>query len=294
MSIRLFALSLFLAAGLASPLPAPAFAAAPTVGDYDQDGRPHTLGSAEFLAGDVYVLSCFVSDADNQWTDNERTSMIALMYEAQGWLREQAADYGVALEFVNDSFGLEKDIELDAVPSMREEGAKSIVTTVLQEIGYRSSLDFYIKTRKRRADCDNITVLIFVKDSGTSYAVPYTDPDAATEFYTEGAVIYQRYDTIDAERPAGAIAHEILHTFGAWELYNVYYHEKDVETLAHELFPDSIMHEVHFDINDSSVDEVTAWLIGWHDQKETWYEHFNPRRGISEELFSWEEDEDWE
>ena len=90
----------------------------------------------------------------------------------------------------------------------------------------------------------------------------------------EGIMIYDHSE--DGETPSSGIAHEILHLFGAWDLYENYMQSKAIEELALYLFPNSIMLRISQNINELIIDPVTAWLIGWNKNPESWYEAFNP------------------
>ena len=66
------------------------------------------------------------------------------------------------------------------------------------------------------------------------------------------------------------MAHEILHQFGAWDLYREYLEPENARK-AMELYPHSVMLNTYSNQDLLEVDEVTAYLIGWHDQ---FAEHF--------------------
>ena len=241
-----------------------------------QNSRQQNLGSAKNLSGNVNVVSCFISDRYNQWTYAEKMHMVGLNNEAQAWLTEQASRYGMKVNFENACYGLENDIYIDYLPTMFDVGKERNITTVLNKIGWDSSMQFY-EDQISRTNCDNMIVLIFLKGAGQSYAIPYTDPAQDRKlYYLEGAVLYQQFLYYGMEINASSLAHEILHVFGSWDLYNTYLHAYDVETTAREMFPNSIMYRVSDNINDLNIDEVTSWLIGWHDKPEPWYEWFKP------------------
>ena len=247
---------------------------------YSQENRQFNIGSAKILTGNVYAVSIFVSDRNNQWEYEEKLQMIKLRNDAQVWLQDQASRYGVTVNFENGNFGLDNDIKLSSIPSMLQEDANYMVTTTLNAVGWNSSLQFY-EAQKKRMGFENMFVLIFVKGMGQGYGIPYLETLRSGElFYLEGAVIFQKFDQgeiVGMTIPAGSIAHEILHLFGAWDLYMTHTQTSEVEEKAKIIFFDSIMHRMSFNLNDLIVDELTAWLIGWHNNPEYWFESFNPR-----------------
>jgi hypothetical protein len=127
-------------------------------------------------------------------------------------------------------------------------------------------------------ECKNALVLIFVKGKGTGYAMAYETADMDKALYfAEGVVLYERYLN-DAVLAASSIAHEILHLFGAWDLYKTFQQTQDREDKARKQFPDSIMLRTSYNINELDIDEVTAWRIGWNPNPQPWYDGFDPTK----------------
>jgi hypothetical protein len=85
-----------------------------------------------------------------------------------------------------------------------------------------------------------------------------------------------RYHPLGIELIHSMIAHEVLHLYGAWDLYNSYVQTHDVASKAQQLFPNDIMLRTSYNLAELQVDALTAWRIGWSDKKESWYEWFRP------------------
>jgi hypothetical protein len=243
------------------------------------------IGSAGALKGGVYVLKCFVSEPGNEFSKREKTDMANKCNEALDWLKEQARSYNVSVKFDGGTFGLEEDIKLEDIsrgPGLgdgddADDGdSASMVFRTLKKIGYPTSLAFH-SWAMDNTDCENALVLIFVKGRGKAYAIPYTSESLDRELYfVEGAVLYEKQRNGVGQAPS-QIAHEILHLFGAWDLYETAHQTKLNETVAKETFPDSVMCRVAHDINSLEVDPLTAWLIGWNDKPEPWFKLLKPK-----------------
>ena len=80
-----------------------------------------------------------------------------------------------------------------------------------------------------------------------------------------------RYETKSAD-----IAHEMLHLFGAWDLYELNNNDQARAIKTSEMFPNSIMRTTSNDIWELQIDEITAWLVGLKDQGKDWYRWFEP------------------
>jgi hypothetical protein len=116
-----------------------------------------------------------------------------------------------------------------------------------------------------------------VKGSGKSYAIKYASESLDRELYfVEGAMLYEKQRN-GVELAPAQIAHEILHLFGAWDLYETPHQTKLNETVAKESFPDSVMGRVAHNINSLKIDPLTAWLIGWNNKPEPWFKLLKPK-----------------
>ena len=243
---------------------------------YSQNSKYH-LGSAKTLTGNIYVLACFISDYNNQWTDSEKQVMINKLHNTQSWLKKQAANYGVTVDFDGGNFGFQNDIKIPNINYGTGSGAEdvNILTTVFKEIGYSSNLAFYdwvLKNTKSK----NTFVIFFVKGQGRSYSIAYESELMNKEkYFVECAVLYNQYWG-GLEMYEASMAHEILHLFGAWDLYETFQQSKEKELRARQYFPNSIMLRTTYNINELMVDELTAWLIGWNNTQQSWYEWFKP------------------
>jgi hypothetical protein len=232
-------------------------------------------GSAFNLSGRIYTLSCFVSDNAESWTKKEKLEHLNLLKEGQNWIEKQAGLYGVDVEFVRGgNFGLEEDIKFEKVARGTASGNEPVdwASKVLYKIGYKSTLDLYEWTITNNI-CDNIHLVVFVKGKGNSYAMAYKENANKEMYFIESCVIYEKYNSA---RPlaVASIAHEILHLYGAMDLYKTFKQTKENEIEAKKLFPNSIMLRTTYDINELSVDKFNAWLIGWNNKYEKWFDRF--------------------
>jgi hypothetical protein len=234
-------------------------------------------GSAYKLSGKIYTLSCFVSGPNEEWTYNEKLEMLDLLKEGQKWISAQALKNSISVEFnESGSFGLNKDIKLSRIERGTASGNESVdwVSKVFYTIGYKSIFDFD-SWIKKNTKADNYQVIIFVKGKGNGYAMAYSTEMKKDKFYVEGAVLYEKYNG-GTKLASSSIAHEILHLYGAWDLYKTFNQTEGNEERARALFPNSIMLRTSYNINELNIDNLTAWLIGWNNNPKEWYETFRP------------------
>lgn len=228
-------------------------------------------GSAKALDGNIYVLTVFTGE--RPWPKKAVDAIITNVYEAQGWLEQQARRYGKTVSFTNGSFGHPDPIRY-YVATGTGSGNESteVVWEVMKKIGYQNPADF-VQWAKDNADCDNALVLVLTNTPGTSYALAYRDDFEREKYYLEGAVIYTTYQS-GGETCSGSIAHEMCHLFGAEDLYETFSQTKENEAKAQKLYPNDIMLRVSYDINELVVDEMTAWYIGLTNKEKSWYRDF--------------------
>ena len=237
--------------------------------------RTENQGSARALKGKVYVLTVFVSSG--RWTKEEKTGEYSKIYEAQEWLASQARRFNRTVSFEGGTYGLEEPLSLDDLPIGAATGNEptDLVGRVLRKIGYASPLQFHDWV-KANTSCDQALVLILSDQKGIGYAMNYIDGVDKETYFLEGCILY-RYYPDGRPMASSSIAHEFLHLFGAWDLYETFQQPRDRADKAAELFPDDVMHRTSYDIGELEIGRLTAWLVGLTAATEPWFEWFRPK-----------------
>lgn len=232
-------------------------------------------GSAKHLSGDIYTLICFISENGESWANSKKTDTIELVKEALNWIERQANRYNQYLNLSEKGcFGLTDDIKFDTIEKGQGIGNERVdwVSKVLYKAGYKSTHDFF-NWVKSSTTCNNAHVLIFAKGSGRSYSIAYSPGMDKELYFIEGTLIYE-YNINGIPLHSATITHEILHLYGAEDLYANFLQTKRNELIAKVHFPDSIMLRVSKDLSSLNIDKLTAWFIGWNNNPEEWYESF--------------------
>ena len=73
---------------------------------------------------------------------------------------------------------------------------------------------------------------------------------------------------------AATYAHEILHLFGAGDLYFPYDRDERRKELARRWFRDDVMLRVDYDMSRLTIGHFTAFRVGWLDKLKPEYEVF--------------------
>lgn len=246
----------------------------------DSSDDSKNTGSARALTGEIFVLSIFVSPPNSKWTTAEVNDMKARLEIAELWLKKQAAEYGKLVIFENGYFGSDGNLVDANIPQMATPDAYFYGQKLVEAVGFGSPQKFMSWVENNR-NCSQCLVIVFPHCSGRSFACPTTKPlqrSYPNQFTLETCIVFQRfYDNNPVSAP-GVIAHEMLHLFGAWDLYELNEMDRTRANTISRMYPNSIMRSSHGDINDCIIDEINAWLVGLRELKKEWYRWFEPDR----------------
>lgn len=233
--------------------------------------RPGQFSSKEYLSltDEVKILNIFVETPEGDWEEDEMDFTLREYAAAQEWLTGEAEYYGQYVSFDNDYFSRDNGsaIYLERTPRA---GAppRTTINAVLAKLNYRDLEDFMDYNRVTMKE-DKFKILLFVKSNSRSHAYNFwsmSDVDLA--------IVYCRH-TVGMLTDRYTIAHEILHQFGAWDLYMGKSQTEESARNAKELWPHSIMINTHRNKDQLIIDELTAWRIGWAEYDPN-YAEFSP------------------
>lgn len=236
------------------------------------------------LNGKVVVYGIFVdSKVGGVWSTHDVLSTLDSLKVAARWIRSQATRLGVDLEIEVASH------ERGGVVPVRSELPRGGLTGILHGMHPATALDRWAdkacrqvqsafpkdtaritltknmpKDRERliaalrdRYRTDNVALILFVNNyygSETSVAV-HTASTTAIE-----------YATVAFKRP-GVIAHELLHLFGALDLYVTPFDDKKRaqkrKHFAMDRFPNEIMAFPFRSLDSLEIGTLTQYLVGW-------------------------------
>jgi hypothetical protein len=248
------------------------------------------------LRGDVLVYAIFVDSKPTlQWTDFDITTTLDSIQHAVKWLEAKAYENGVPLNF-NVTFHQKENIApieailpkktLNATLKMAlstPNGYKKIdkwadqiakvasqslpketpkmtkpITSVTEREQLVSKLRDIYKT-------ENVALVYFVNN--------YYKEETSFAIHTSSKTNLE-YIVMSYKNPA-VIAHELLHLFGAADLYMSHYdHNRRLQKkkrLIMREFPDEIMAFSYRRIETLNISPITCYLIGWDFQLDPRY-----------------------
>ncbi len=225
-------------------------------------------GSAGVLTGAVCLFNLFVDDKESHWTRAERDQVRGRLMAATTFLDLHARKYNKKVSFtvayqdgLKYEAGLPTDMFVD--PSWTE--------AVLRLTGAVSG-NALVKRLKQQHGAEHVLLLIHVNKNATSYSLSYYDNIDQT-YSAERVVCFNRY--ADGRPSAAATyAHEILHGFGAGELYFPFDENGQRKQLGKKWFPNDVMQRVDYNIDVLNVGAYTAYRVGWLNRLADEYKMF--------------------
>ncbi len=239
------------------------------------------LGTAKNLNGKTYVLLLFVSyKTYPNWKPEETKIVYNQIYQAFNWIKLQSKGYGVNNDFSLFVLGEKESIKMDYMVKGPFQGdySNQILNNAMYAAGYSKNFNFFDYV-KQQGDYNNCLVLVCSNSSGRGYALPenletyqYNVKYGYNPILLEGCMLFQYY-TDGQPLYASTIAHEILHLFGAADLYSVY-SDSQLSAKCEKYFPNSIMHRIGSNFDNLEIDPLTAFLTGLSNKYESWYQEF--------------------
>lgn len=241
--------------------------------------RQMVYGSAGLLTEPTVLVSVYLNDAagGHVWTEEAKAKTRQYLATAVQWLNEQAETYDKTLTLYYDDGTANNPLCRSYAPRAAIRGGRNSS----ESDAFLSEMDAVSATLDTAAlrqmyGTDRIAFLYFLPVSGASFTmVHYADDGDA--YYYEYSCLY-RYDIYaedgESESPA-TYAHEILHLFGAPDLYEGStddFVDDELTAYVAETYPQEIMYSTYNGDGTSSYDKVdkiisplTAYCLGLAD-----------------------------
>ncbi len=229
-------------------------------------GKPRSsygLGSAGYLKETNLLYSLYVDTPESQWTDTDKEQTLSSLLLAADYIEEQAVEYGCETQLICD-WQENPELTGNATVDFAISDEEDFVDRLDEEIALwvKEKVDF--SGLKKSCNAKGIALLVFVNNPGTSYAIVFDGVDNPKE----SLILFR-------EEPPSVYAHEILHLFGAHDLYRDAEYTREVTDFVGTTYPLEIMFTVagekgvtYTDKIVNEVSPITAYHLGWINDAE--------------------------
>lgn len=237
-----------------------------SAGNEEVLGKPRSsygLGSAEYLKGKNLLFSLYVDTIESSWEEEEKEETLSKLKLAARYIEDAAKEYHNNTELVCD-WQKNEDLTGNAEVNFAINDKVDFEDRLDEEIAIwvEEKIDFEQLMEEHHAN--GIALMVFVNNPGGSYAIVFDGIDNPKE----SLVLF-------SEEPASVYAHEILHVFGAHDLYRNAEYTSEVTDYIKKVYPLEIMYTVtdsdgaiYDDRIINMVSPVTAYHLGWIDYTE--------------------------
>ena len=245
----------------------------------EKDWKERHTGSVSYIWEPTVLVSIFVNEEEDFWTDEEKQVILNNCNIAYGFVTDYMKEnYDTDVKLIYDwtedpdlsmSIRLYEDVPA-YITTEEERHFDELELEWVEEIGYR---DLCLKY-----NTSSIGFLYLIPHEGGSYSSIHFIDDG-DYIWNEGTLIYLQdmySPTYEYETPT-VFAHELLHLFGAEDYYSSaeVFTEETYDTLAKEC-PDDIMLRTFVKVNGvyttfpdevyGEITPVTAYLLGVGDE----------------------------
>lgn len=230
----------------------------------------YNAGSCRRLEGKPYVLVVYLDDDESNWTEKEVLSYQQELIEpALTFMEENAKKWGVFLDIGMGYFATyghpDRPVKYDGIVEDFNDGKTSddILEQVARTLGHESKTAMHDAISKF-AGTEQVAYIIMMDKGGRSYSVAHYKPEEVVDqhYWMEYCLVFSGFTDTSRDSASDTIAHEMLHLFGAED----YYYPEGRKALANQYYPKDIMLCNEPDLQYFTLDEYTAYTLGWTDE----------------------------
>ncbi|MDD3411000.1 MAG: hypothetical protein PHY12_09360 [Eubacteriales bacterium] len=209
-------------------------------------------GSADLAAKRTLILSIYVQAEDAVWTDKELAYTRSALDTAARYIMDAASRYGRGTELIYAPDDLRFTFSYpSAIVDSLDTESDTFENELLDYLHHLCPQEALME----KYQTDSVAFLFFMDLAGRSYAMPYYAGDTD---YCEFDVIYL-YDSSQRRKyeSVPVYAHELLHLFGAVDLYEAYAEDGVTDALVKyvaQTYPRELMYDTYEP--DGSVSET--------------------------------------
>jgi len=218
-------------------------------------------GIAKKLKGEVVIAYIFVNDNYwSRWSNKDRLFAMDKTKLVTQWYKEQALQYDIKnLSFETRYFFLNAKRLLSAKKIRQKDYFGHLSQKLAKQQGYRT-IEKWLEMITKQDKSKQVALIFHTNNNDRSFALPCR--------YRKKKCFYEHTQIIKKSTKERlhwpleqTLAHEVLHLFGADDLYNI--------KLARNFATTDIMNYYSRKLAYDEITPVTAWAIGWQSRPKT-------------------------
>ena len=252
----------------------------------DKNRYSYNLGTLRTLKEDAAVAILYMNDDESHWDAASMDAVYENTRQAMDFIRYYADWYGYNLTLPILTYG--SDTEPLTYDGVIQSGGVQLdaLTHAAQSMGFADKWEMH---QKIQDDANMVQIIYVVVHNKTGLSYAQSDQDNDGETMMEYSVLAS-YTQNGHPVQAGTYAHEIMHLFGAQDIYEkerngVTYNTGRSQMMA-EWMPTELMLDNWYSIYDLALCDFTAFCVGWLDEMpeayncEAWWESTQERENF--------------
>lgn len=237
-----------------------------------EEWKQNPTGSAGVLEGKSVLVSIYIADSQTRWSEKDKNEASKKVMSAVRYIKKQAKKYGKDVIIVADR-KKEKEICYHYQTKWKIKDSNKSQMKLYKEMKKFIEEEIDVAAIRQKYGTDSIGFLFHVNKSGLSSTMVHYIQDETKYFY-ECCTLFSKYE----KKPEGAstYAHEILHLFGARDLYEKSLPDGILSSFVkyvEKKFPNDIMYSTYtmsgkqlkYGIKNE-ISRITAYFLGWRDK----------------------------
>ncbi len=223
-------------------------------------------GSVKYLSGRTGIVTFFVGDDSTEWSKSDITTVCNKLNIAANYLMDCGDKYNqnVQLIYNMDDMLYYEWSEYKISDWQENNHLKEVYNWIDKDINCEKLIKKY--------DLDGIAFLVVLNGSGISYACPHNVEDERSGYYEVAYIYLFDREYPDRYESPASYAHELLHLFGAVDLYDYdgYSISTSLEEYIQKSHPNEIMYTTYHNgaisvSNDieQEFSNITAYEVGF-------------------------------